>query len=325
MDAVIIVGYGAPETLEEVSGFMTSLIGRTPSDEVLDRLKSHYVAIGGRSPLIGYAREIAASVEKKLASGGTLVPVEIGMVHTAPSIIEAVDALVDCGATRIIAVSLSPFYSTASNGRAFEEVGGAVALHEGVKLVCAPEIGLFEGFIKAQADALGKIFDAVDVETDEAPISFSAHSLPLSAVETGDYVYEDGLRRAADALSEHLFLSPADEDGYMIEDIKAYGTSKPPRPWCVTFQSQGMRGADWLKPTLSEFIDDAAKRGIKAVVCSPLGFSTDHMETLYDLDIVAKKQVTDAGMAFFRSASPNNSESLVDAFVESIETVRESE
>ena len=324
MDAVIIVGYGAPETLEEVSGFMTSLIGRTPSDEVLDRMKSHYEAIGGSSPLIGYARDIAASVEKRLGLGGVLVPVEIGMVHTAPSITSAVDALVDCGATRIIAVSLSPFYSTASNGRAFEEVAETVDLYENVELVCAPEVGLFEGFIKAQADALAAVFDAVDVETDEAPISFSAHSLPMSAVEAGDYVYEEGLRRAADAVAERLFLSPADEDGYLIKDFKAYGTSKPPRPWCVTFQSQGMRGTDWLKPTLSEFIDDAAKRGTKAVVCSPLGFSTDHMETLYDLDIVAKKQVVDAGMAFFRSATPNHSESLVDAFIASIETVRES-
>lgn len=322
MDGVLVVGYGAPETLEQIPSFMTSLIGRTPSPEMLARMTQHYEQIGGKSPLVGYARSIAHALEKRYEDKGTMMPVEIGMMHTPPSIDEGIDALVDCGVTRVIAISLSPFYSTASNGKSFARVGESLKRYPNVELICAPEIGLFEGFIEAHAEMVEQAFDRADIEADITPVSFSAHSLPMSDVEAGDYVYEEGLRRAADAVAQRLFLAPADEKGFVIGDVKAYGTSKLPRPWAVVFQSQGMRGGAWLQPTLNDFIDEVAKQEFKAIVSVPLGFSTDHMETLYDLRIAAKERAEHLDMKLIASGAPNDTPKLVDAFVESIESVR---
>lgn len=322
MDGVLVVGYGAPESLEEIPSFMASLIGRTPSPTMLERMTEHYEQIGGSSPLVGYAREIARSIEKHYEDEAITLPVEIGMMHTPPSVDEAIDALVDCGITRVIAISLSPFYSTASNGKSFARVHESARRYDHLEVVCAPEVGLFEGFIEAHAQILEELFEKVDVETDVAPLSFSAHSLPIPDVEAGDYVYEEGLRRAADALAERLYLAPADDEGFMIGEQRAYGTEQLPRPWAVTFQSQGMRGDKWLEPTLNAFIDEVVARDMKAMVSVPLGFSTDHMETLYDLRIAAKNKAEEAGLTFFVSSAPNNSDELVKAFIESIDTVR---
>lgn len=322
MDGVLVVGYGAPESLDEIPSFMTSLIGRTPSPAMLERMTEHYELIGGKSPLVGYAREIARKIERHYDENEISLPVEIGMIHTPPSVDEAVDALVDCGVTRIIAISLSPFYSTASNGKSFARVAQSAQRYENLEVVCAPEIGLYAGFIEAHAQILEELFEKVDVEADIAPLSFSAHSLPIPDVEAGDYVYEEGLRKAADALAERLFLAPADEEGFMIGEQRAYGTEKLPRPWAVTFQSQGMRGDKWLEPTLNSFIDEVQSRDYKAMVSVPLGFSTDHMETLYDLRIAAKKKAEEQGIVFFVSSAPNDSDALIEAFVESIEDVR---
>lgn len=323
MDGVLIIGYGAPQSLDEIKDFMTSLTGREPSEALLERMRARYESIGGGSPLVPTARELASLLEKRFTARGVTVPVEIGMVHTAPYVDQAVDNLIECGVTRIIALSLSPFYSTASNGTAFERAAQSVQRYDAVTLECAPEIGLMPGFIKAHAHAMEDAFERLDIEDAFAPLAFSAHSLPLEAVEAGDYVYEEGLRKAADAVAEALCLAPADEQGYQLGDQKAYGTEQLPRPWCLVFQSKGVRGDHWLEPTLDAFIENAAERGKHAVMSIPLGFATDHLETLYDLDVAARNKVSELDMIFVRSAAPNTSDELVDAMLASIDEVRE--
>ena len=325
MDGVLIVGYGGPECLDEVEPFMTKLMGRTPAPEVLARITSNYEAIGGCSPLVSIARDIAGEVAVRLAEDGGSIPVEVGMVYSDPSIDEAIDSLVSAGATRIIAVSLSPFYSTASNGKAYRLVGESADRHHGLSVVIAPEVGEFVGFAMAHGAALIEAFDRADVASDEVAVAFTAHSLPESDVEAGDFVYVDGIRRVVDALAEGLYLAPGAEDGFPVGDADAYGTTDLPRPWAVVFHSQGARGGAWLGPKLGDFIQAAYDRGAGAVVVCPIGFSTDHLETLYDLDIRARAEVEDLGMTFVRSAAPNTAEPAIQAFVDAIQTARDAE
>lgn len=310
---------------------MKSLTGRPLAPEMEERIKARYQLIGGKSPLVDYALSIGEKIAIHLTTAeGESVPVEVGMVHTAPYIDDAVDDLVTRGVTRIIAVSMSPFYSTASNGKGFEAAADAVDAHEDIELLCAPEIGLFKPFAQAHADAMQIAFEEADAIAEEVPIIFSAHSLPMSDVEAGDYVYEQGLRGCADSIAEILFMMPSDEEGYPLDPdatkdsdvpLTGYGTRQLPRPWTLAFQSQGMRGGEWLGPSLKQVLNDAENKGTEAVMVVPLGFSTDHMETLYDLDIETKERCENAHMKLIRTAAPNDSEHLIEAFVASIASI----
>lgn len=312
MDGILIVGYGAPQNLDEVRPFMTSLMGREPSDELMERTLERYRLIGGGSPLVPLAADIASSLEEAL----TDAVVEIGMLHSNPSIEEGMSRLVEMGADRIVAISLSPFYSTASNGKSYAAVGEAAKAHPSVQVIVAREVGEFTGFAAAHAIALEEAFDAADVLAEDVALAFTSHSVPMDDYDAGDFVYEAGIRLVADALAEALCLAPADDAGFAVAGGAAHGTEALPRPWGVVYHSQGARGGAWLGPKLGDFIEAAAERGVGAVVVCPIGFSTDHMETLYDLDIAAAEKARSLGLGYVRAAAPNDSSHLIDAFVE---------
>lgn len=312
MDGILIVGYGAPQNLDEVRSFMTSLMGSGPSEELMERTLERYRLIGGGSPLVPLAADIASTLEETL----TDTVVEIGMLHSEPSIEEGMGRLVEMGAERIVAISLSPFYSTASNGKSYAAVGRAAEKFPNVEVLVAPEVGEFTGFAMAQALALEEAFDAADVLAEDVALAFTSHSVPMEDYDAGDFVYETGINRVADALAEALCFAPADSSGFPVGPDQAHGSTSLPRPWAVVYHSQGARGGAWLGPKLSDFIEVAAARGAGAVVVCPIGFSTDHMETLYDLDIAAAGKARELGLGFVRAAAPNNSSHLIDAFVE---------
>lgn len=295
--------------MDEVTPFMTSLMGgRTPSDEIMHGVRAHYEAIGGKSPLVDIGVQILDALRVRLGSD---TPVELGMLHSAPYVDDAIDTLVKQGVTRVVAVSMSPFYSTASNGRAFSAVEESINRHTGVGLIKASTFGSTIGFVVAHASALAEAMLGVPTGT---PVFFSAHSLPMPDVEAGDQVYVDGLQLAASAVADTLGFEPADEEGFLIGDDIAFGTTQGDHPWAVVFQSQGVRGDRWLTPTLMDAVTETAAAGCEGLIVCPLGFATDHMETLYDLDIKTKKYAEeDAGLAFVRSAAPNNAPALIDA------------
>lgn len=312
MDGILIVGYGGPEKLSQVEPFMESLTGRPSTPEMLQKITARYELIGGGSPLVPIAREIAEALESQLDS----VPVELGMLHSEPSIEDGFARLIETGVDRVVCISLSPFYSTASNGRAYAAIGEIAPLYPHTEVLIASELGQFAGFALAHAHALTEAFDAADVASDDVALAFTAHSVPMSDVEAGDYVYANGLERVADALVEALYLSPATPEGYPVgEEASAHGTTALPRPWANVYHSQGMRGGAWLGPSLPDFIRTAHAHGAGAIVVCPLGFATDHLETRYDLDIAAKALADELDIAFVRSAAPNTSPHLIDAFV----------
>lgn len=319
---VLLVAYGGPRSLDEVAPFMERLTGAPVRPEVLSRIKERYVAIGGKSPLVDFALSISRKLEKHFAQEGSPLIVKAGMLHSEPSIADAVHELIAEGVNQIICISLSPYYSTASNGASFAAAAEVVETYPGVELLVAPEIGLFEPYIRAQAEALEEVFDEVDVLGEEVPIAFVAHSLEESAVLAGDQVYVDGLQAVANSIAEHLFMMKADDEGYMVGEEKAFGTQEIPRPWLIAYSSQGMRGGKWLGPSVSDFIKDAAQKDAGGVVIVPLGFATDHLETLYDLDIKAKEQAEELKLGFVRTRVPNDSEALILACAESINTLR---
>lgn len=314
--AVLLQGYGGPAKVADVAPFMRNLTGREPSAEMLARVEAHYEAIGGGSPLLGIAEQIAERLRAGLASRGLEAPVRVGMRYWEPYIGDAVRALADEGFERIVAVSLSAFESQIATGAYRKALADVFEEHPHLEIVEAP----LAGGLSAYADFFARSArEALGHAPAGSIVAFSAHSLPVADVVEDD-PYVAGLRRTAAIIAEKLRLAAGtDAAGSALgAGFSAMGSDEAPNPWYLVYQSKGARPGEWLGPELDALIAAAAVERAPGVVVCPIGFMTDHMETLWDLDHVAKLHAEDDGIAFVRAAVPNTDDALVDALAESV-------
>lgn len=310
---VIITGFGGPDCLEAVGPFMCNLMGREPSPELLERVRARYRTIGGASPLPGIAAELASGVRSALADAGHDVAVRVGMRYTDPTIADAVSALAEDGVSRIVLVTLSPFETRVTHGEYRAALEDALAGYPAITAFEAPLFSEMPSFASIHAAAARESLGSLP---EGSTVIFSAHSLPVpDALADGSYVA--GLRAAADAIASSLGL-PAGSDSEVLPGVVAYGSGEGDRAWVLAYQSKGARGGEWLGPDTDDVIDAAAGAGARGVLVVPVGFATDHLETLYDLDIVAAGRAADAGVAFARSAVPNAAPGLVHDIAASV-------
>lgn len=300
-DGVLIAGFGGPDSPESVAQFMCNLMGREPSDALVSSVRAKYELIGGCSPLLGIARDLATELAAALAAADMPMPVEVGMRYFAPFIADGVASLVGAGVERVIIVSLSPYEAKVTQGEYRAAVEEALRDHPGTVAIEAPLLAAAPVFADLHAAAAEDALRRLGIP--DAPVVFSAHSLPLPDVAEDDS-YVRGLERTADAVALRIGL-PEGGEGEVLPGLEAYGASGGHRIWLVAYQSKGARGGEWLGPDTDDVIAACAKAGYRGVAVVPLGFATDHMETLYDLDIVARRHAEEAGLAFERSAVPN--------------------
>ena len=315
---VLLLGFGGPDSLEAVGPFMANLTGREPSPEVVERVRRRYLAIGGRSPLNEIAGAMAAKLGSALAEAGHDVPVAVGMRYWTPLIGDALTAIVESGCDRVVTVSLSPYRSKVAQDAYDDELRRAAEAFPGVEIVSAPLLSELEAFADFYAGATAATL--MDLEPNEGAIlAFTAHSLPESDLEADD-PYPLGLQRVAQVIAEKLGLAVGHEGagGTMFPDFTAFGSAAAPRAWYVVYQSKGMRPGAWLGPDIDDLIDAVAASEASAVVVCPIGFATDHMETLYDLDIVAAGRALDADIEFARVPVPNDDDGLIAAIAEAV-------
>lgn len=299
---VLIAGFGGPDSIEAVGPFMCNLMGREPSDALLARICEHYERIGGSSPLVGIARELALRVAEALAANGHDVPVEVGMRYWDPFIDDAVAALAAAGVEHVVMVTLSPFETQVTHGEYRIALEDALAAIPGLTAEEMPLLSALPAFAALHAE--GAATALAGLASASAPVVFSAHSLPV-ADAAADPAYVDGLRAVADAVAGFLGLAAPGAECEPLPGVSAYGNAGGPRPWLLAYQSQGARGGQWLGPATADAVSAAAAAGHTGVAVVPVAFATDHMETLYDIDIVAAEAARGAGIAFARSAVPN--------------------
>jgi protoporphyrin/coproporphyrin ferrochelatase len=315
---VLLQGYGGPATVDDVRPFMCNLMGREPSDELVTRICANYEAIGGGSPLLGIAEEIASLLTVRLEANGHNVPVRVGMRYWEPYIADSVADLIAQGCDRIVAVSLSAFESEIATGAYRKAIQPMIDAHPELTVVQAPLVGAnpayAEFFARSVREALALL------GTADAVVVFSAHSLPLTDVVHDD-PYVVGIERTAREVAALLDLGAAQTDagGRLSGDLSTIGSDEGEHPWYLAYQSKGARPGGWLGPELDTVLDGAAGVGASGVAVVPIGFMTDHMETLWDLDIVAAKRAADAQLPFARAAVPNTDAALLDAIVASVE------
>lgn len=310
------MAFGGPRSLDEVAPFIERMTGREPSPEAVKRSRDKYAAIGGASPLPAIAESVAAALRELLEEEGLRLPVALGMRYSEPSIADVVQELAESGVTELVALSLSPFESRITT-QAYREAVEAAAGESGVTVLHAPDWSQDRGLLDAHRWALEEALSSSAAAGPEARtmVVFSAHSLPCAEVEEDDSYIRAFIRTADEvALAAGLL---AGSDGGSSVMPGAYGAGGE-IPWVAAYQSKGYRACEWLGPDLDDALAAARDAGIERVVVSPVGFVIDHMETLYDLDVVAARKARDFGLTFARCRMPNAGAGLVGALASAV-------
>jgi ferrochelatase len=283
---VLVMAYGSPATPDDIAPYYTHIRrGRPPTEELLAELTARYEAIGGTT----FLRERTDEQRTRLAEAlEPRVPAEfataLGMKHSPPFIEDGVTALQKAEVTGIVGLVLAPHYSRGGVGEYLERLRRAAA---DVKL---PATGIASWHLLPELiDFLAEaVNDARAGLPERTKVVFTAHSLPERVLE--DDPYPDQLRESGEAVALRLGLN------------RWAG-------WGQAWQSAGRTPEAWRGPDILEVIDDLAGTGrADGVVVCPQGFTADHLEVLYDLDIEARRRAEGHGLAFARTRSVNDDE-----------------
>jgi ferrochelatase len=288
-DGVLLSAHGTVERVEDIPAFLQNIRrGRPTPAAIVHEVTSRFETIGG-SPLLRITREQAAALEARLG-----LPVVVGMRLWSPTIETALREAHARGVRRVLSLPLAP--QSVHVYHAAARVAVSALAKEGVALdlVEAPSWGteplLVDAFSRAIDRGLSKW---PEEQRDRVAIVLSAHSLPVRVIASGD-PYERDFRAMADAVVAHR--------------------AEPSRVVRIAFQSQGMDGGEWLGPDLPTTFSSLARDGVANVLVCAIGFLSDHIETLYDLDIEAKSIAKDAGIVRLeRAPSLDADAGLIDA------------
>lgn len=295
---VLVMAHGTPASPEDIEPFYTSIRrGRPPSPELLAELAGRYEAIGGLSPLAERTRSQVEGLARSLdvaAPGRYLV--RYGAKHTAPSIEDGIGELVEAGVTEAVAVVLTPHQSSLGSGEYLRRAEQAASLAgTALEVVPVPSWHRAPGLAELLAERTSEALDSVGANArGRTAVFFTAHSLPLRALADGDPYPKQVAESASDAAS---LLG--------LDDI-------PGLTWGVAWQSAGRTPDPWMGPDLLGEIRRVVADGATSVVVCPVGFVSDHLEILYDLDIEAFEVARSLGTAFVRTRSLNDEPRLSD-------------
>jgi protoporphyrin/coproporphyrin ferrochelatase len=257
--------------------------GRPVSDEAVEELAQRYRRIGGHSPLDDVTEAQRAALEQELG-----VPVFVGMKHWRPRIAEAVEAALAAGATRIVGLVLAPHYSRLSIGayreRLEEALGGRA------ELVLVESWHDEPAFVEVLAER---------VRGTDAWVVFTAHSLPERILADGDPYREQ-----------------------LLETARLVAARAGLERWSFAFQSASSTGEPWLGPDVLEELERLRADGVDKVLVAPVGFVSDHLEILWDLDVEACEKAEELGLELARIESLNDDPAFVRALANVVERAR---
>jgi ferrochelatase len=276
---LLVMAYGTASGPQDVERYYTDIRGgQAPSPELVEELRRRYAAIGNEFPLDRITREQAASLEAELGQGFRAY---VGYKHSPPFVGEVVRQMAGDGITEAVGIVMAPHYSRMSIGGYIERA--LAAKPAGIRLSFVESWNVHPAFVEVLADRVAEARSMLDAEarTNDLTI-FSAHSLPERIVAEGD-PYPDQLRETAEAVAELASLER----------------------FTIGWQSAGRTPEPWLGPPLEEQVSKAAADGHTGVVVCPCGFTADHLEVLYDVDVEAKRAAEEAGIPLVRTRSMN--------------------
>jgi ferrochelatase len=281
-DAILVVAFGGPEGMDDVRPFLEKVTrGRNVPPERLEEVAHHYARFDGVSPINAQNRDLIAALGPELDAHGIELPIYFGNRNWHPLLVDTLREMRDDGVKRALAFFTSGFSSYSSCRQYRENILDAQAAVG----PDAPEVSRTRmfynhpGFIEANAEHVGEALARVPEERRAAVhLAFTAHSIPLGMARQSRY--EAQLAESARLVAE--LVGVADH--------------------AVVYQSRsGPPQVPWLEPDVCDHIRELTGRGIRDVVLSPIGFVSDHMEILFDLDVEACEAAEESGVNLVRA------------------------
>jgi len=286
---VLLMAYGTPDSMEAVEPYYTHIRGgRTPAPNLVEELKERYQLVGGSTPLLEITEETRAALEEQLRRHGDF-RVFLGMKHWHPFIEEGIRTMADAGIERAVGLVLAPHYSSMSIAGYYQYIAKAQEkLGTNIEILSIESWHLHRPYLEAVAARVREQL-AQFPEGEDVTVIFSAHSLPERILTEGD-PYADQLRETSEALAEMLGL----------------------RNWTFSFQSAGRTPEPWLGPDIVDTVHRLAGEGVTNILVAPIGFVSDHLEILYDIDYEAQAAAKEDGITLRRTQSLNAAPDFVE-------------
>lgn len=272
MIGVLVMAYGGPDNLEEVEPYLLDVRGYRPTaPEIVKEVRERYREIGGRSPIREQTEAQADALETALNVSSKHFKVFVGMRHWHPHIRESLDAMQAQGITRAVGLAMAPHYSRMSIGAYFKKVDES---HSSISVTPIQDWHLEPGYLDALSDRIQAALERFPTAArPDVPVLFTAHSLPQKILEWND-PYPIQLNETVQALARQL------------------GS----RPYQFTYQSAAISNEPWLGPDAGIIIQNYAAEGCKELLICPIGFVCEHVEILYDVDVVYQKLARSLGL-----------------------------
>ena len=272
------MAYGSPERPEDIPAYFSDIRGGRPvRQEAVDELTERYRRIGGMSPLNRITEQQRAGLEQ-----ATGLRVYVGMKHWHPRIPEAVDQALADGADRLVGIVLAPHYSRISIGGYRDRLEQGLAGR--AELVFVESWHDHEPYLALLAER---------VRGTDAHVVFTAHSLPERILAEGD-PYPDQLLETSRLVAERAGVAD----------------------WSFAFQSESPTGEPWLGPDILVELETLYARGVRTILVAPVGFVSDHLEILWDIDVEAREKAVELGLELDRIESLNADPAFIRALAD---------
>ena len=283
---VLVMAYGGPNTLEEIPGYLADIrSGRTTPKRILEEISHNYQQIGGKSPLLDITCRQVAAIQAHLEP--SKFKFYLGMRHWSPWIEDTIRDMLEDGISRAVSLVLAPHYSKLSIAKYQAKIAAGLRMYHGdIDFVHVESYHDAPGLIQALANRVEQGLERWPSDVrPQVHVVFSAHSLPVRIIEMGDR-YADQLQETARLVAEKASLGK--------------------EQWSWSYQSAGRSPEPWLGPQVPEHLEVLAGRGIRNVISVPVGFVSDHVEILYDIDIQAQQVAKALGIRLERPPALND-------------------
>lgn len=288
---VLIMAYGGPGSLEEIPGYLADIrSGRVTAPAVLEEITHNYAQIGGKSPLLKITRQQVSAVQEALDDRFRCY---LGMRHWSPWIEDSIRDMLDDGITRAVSLVLAPHFSKMSVARYQAKIDDGLQMYRGdIRFEHITSYHDAPKYIQALARRVQQgLENWPPQKREDVHVIFSAHSLPQRILEMGD-PYDSQLRDTARLVAESAGLT--DDQ------------------WSWSYQSAGRTSEPWLGPQIEEHIPTLAQQGVKNIISVPVGFVSDHVEILYDIDIQAQAVAHEYGVRLERPPALNTNPLFIE-------------
>jgi ferrochelatase len=283
-DALLVVSFGGPEGMDDVMPFLSNVLrGRNVPEARMREVAHHYELFGGVSPINEQNRRLIAALECELAENGPRLPVYWGNRNWRPLLADTLRQMRDDGIRNALAFITSA-YSSYSGCRQYREDIERAREAVGSEAPRVEKLRAFynhPGFVGPNVENLRAALEQLPEERRAlAHVAFTAHSIPSAMASGCDYEHQ------------------------LLETCRLVAEGAEHASWRLVFQSRsGPPTQPWLEPDICDHLRELKESGAKDVVVAPVGFISDHMEVLYDLDTEARKLADELGVRMIRAAT----------------------